>query len=69
MSTDEDGKPVSWMNVNSFVDGSVRVVVHLMPGSTASSILDAAYAVLDEFAGINAIDPDEGKPPKQETVQ
>lgn len=61
--------PVSFMQVTSLPDGSVRVFVDLAPNPTASNILDAAYAVLDEFAGVNAIDPDAGKPPKPETVQ
>ena len=69
MSTDESNNPVSWLTVDSFADGSVRVHMELMPDRTAQPIFDAAYAVLDEFAGLNAIDPDGGQPPAPEKVQ
>lgn len=69
MSTDEKNNPASWLTVTSFADGSVRLHVELMPDRTADNVIDAAYAVLDEFSGANAIDPDAGKPPKPETVQ
>jgi hypothetical protein len=69
MATDENHTPVSFMQVTSLPDGSVRLFLDLAPNPTASNLFDAAYAVLDELSGVNAIDPDEGKPPKKEAVQ